>query len=171
MNTDVRNLVQVLEQLLDTARALQHASKIKCSALASMDLSRINEATTREEELLEHVRELNNQRRAIVSTITGEEAAASGTDIVHDGSLARLLASLKDPERARISVLREELGDVMKDLQFVNITNSIISRRSLRHYRGLLDLLSGGGPLDHRYNRRGTFAKRSGTSSLVNQTA
>ncbi|HUW57393.1 MAG TPA: hypothetical protein VMZ92_12220, partial [Planctomycetota bacterium] len=104
-------------------------------------------------------------------SLTGEVPAGPGATGGYDGSLERLIEGLDEPGRTRLSVLRTTLAEVMKELQFVNVTNSIVSRRSLQHFRELLGLLSGTGPGDGRYDRTGTVRRRLGGSTLVNQIA
>jgi flagellar biosynthesis/type III secretory pathway chaperone len=168
MKRDVEQLVGTLEQMLDTAQALLDASKLKCSSLASMNLDLIQQATEQESALTARMQSLNEARRRLVAELTGEKATAA--DAAHDGALERLMAGLPEVDRARIAALRGRLGSVMKDIQFVNITNSIVSRRSLRHFQELLSLLSGGG-VDQRYTRRGMMSREAGPRGLLNRIA
>ena len=171
MTAELVELISVLEQLLDAGRALLDASGRKCSALARMKLDLIQETTEQEEALTNRMQALNERRRELTVTLTGEAPPASSSAAAHDGSLGRLIEQLEEPERTKVSVLRTELGEVMKELQFTNITNSIVSRRSLQHFRELLGLLSGAGPGDGRYDRRGTLSRNLGASGLINQIA
>ena len=171
MTGELTELTGVLEKLADAGRALLDVSKRKCAGLAGMKLELIQQTTEQEETLTTRMRELNERRRTLVASLTGEPPAPSGRAAAHDGSLDRLIEGLDEPERTRLSVLRTELGTVMKDLQFVNVTNSIVSRRSLQHFRELLGLLSGAGTADSRYDRTGTMRRRLGPSALVNKIA
>jgi len=171
MTRDFDKFIEVMQRMVDSGRALHDASKRKCSALAGMNLDAIHQTTEQEGMLTGRMRELNRERRELLETLTGTKGSGSSTDVAHDTGLDRLLERVDEPQRTRLSVLRRELSDVMKDVQFTNVTNSIVSRRSLRHFQELLGLLSGGGPVDRRYNRKGTVTRQIGPSGLVNQIA
>ena len=170
MRHELEELMEVLDRLAETGRALLGASRRKCQALAAMKLKLIEKSAEQEKELTERVAELNARRRDLVVAITGEEPAAGLGDTAHNGSLTRLLEHLDEPERAKIAALRQELSDVMKEVHFANVTNGIVSRRSLKHFRELLGLLSGSGVSEQGYNRSGGMSMRYGPSSLVNHT-
>ena len=168
MRHELAELISVLEGLLDTSRSLLDATKHKCKALAAMKLDLITQATEQEEGLVARINQLTDRRRMLLAALTGETPRKGTSDAAHDGTLGRLIEGLDEPERGRIAVLRQQLCDVMKDIQFSNVTNSIVSRRSLRHFRELLGLLSGSGPPDDRYDHRGKVAAGRGPVGLLN---
>lgn len=171
MRGELSELVRVLEGLIDAGKALLGASKRKCRALGAMKLEQIQQTTDQEAQLAERIAGLNARYREIVASMEGEVTSPSGTDAGHDASLARLIERLEEPDRTRLSVLRQQVGAVMKDVKFANVTNGIVSRRSLKHFREMLGLLSGAGLADEGYTRAGTVQRRFGPSRLVNQIA
>jgi flagellar biosynthesis/type III secretory pathway chaperone len=70
-----------------------------------------------------------------------------------------------------VAVLRRELGETMKELQHVNITNTIVSRRSLRHFKELLGLVSGGSAVQSTYAHPGKPTREFSPTGLVDHTA
>ncbi|HUW59339.1 MAG TPA: flagellar export chaperone FlgN, partial [Planctomycetota bacterium] len=126
MRTELTELIGVLEQVLDAGRALLDASRRKCTALAGMKLDLIQQTTEQEDALTRRMHQLNERRRVLVASLTGEVPAGPGATGAHDGSLERLIEGLDEPGRTRLSVLRTTLAEVMKELQFVNVTNSIV---------------------------------------------
>ena len=171
MRGALNELAGTLERLTDTAKALRDASRRKTEALSRMDLEKIGQSTGEEEQLVQRMASLRDAARTLTQSLTGEPQSPSGSDVSHDGSLGRLIEDLDEPDRTRLSVLRAELGEAMKGLQGANVTNSIVSRKSLRHFREMLALLSGAGPVDDSYNRSGQLTRRLGPSRLVNQIA
>ncbi|HUV38241.1 MAG TPA: flagellar protein FlgN [Planctomycetota bacterium] len=171
MRGDLNDLVVTLERLVEAAKALGEASRRKTRALSEMDLEKIAQATRDEEQLTQRMSDLRDTARDLVGVLTGEPSSPTGGDVSRDGSLGRLIEGLPEPGRTRLAVLRTALGEAMKGVQNVNVTNSIVSRKSLRHFREMLAVLSGAGPVDDRYNSSGRVTRRLGPSRLVNQIA
>ena len=171
MNREADVIVDILEQLVITCRNLHEASQRKCEGLASMNLAVIQQTGDEEEALSRKLRELNATRRSVLRQITGEEESTSKADICKEGPMQRFTAMLPESDRAKVNDLLKELGDEMKRTQLLNITNKIVSKRSLRHFRGMLNIILNGSACDGSYNRQGMPSRDFRRSGLVNHIA
>ncbi len=171
MRREATQILDILGQLAETCRRLHEASQHKCAGLASMDLNAIHEAGEQEEALSGRLKKLNAARRRLLQQVTGEDENASHLVPGEEGPMHRFIATLPTQEREKAEGLLKDLGEEMKKVQLTNITNKIVSKRSLRHFRSMLNLIVNGSPCEGPYTRRGLPAHDFRGNGLINHIA
>ena len=171
MRPESAQILDILGQLVETCRSLHEASERKCAGLASMDLDVIQEAGEQEEALSGQLKKLNAARRRLLQEVTGEEENTSRLTPGDEGPMHMFIATLPTEEKERAAGFLKDLGDEMKKVQLTNITNKIVSKRSLRHFRGMLNLIVNGSACEGPYNRRGLPACDFRGNGLINHIA
>lgn len=158
-------LAEVLQSLLDVNRQLLGVCGHKRKMLAAMDLDGLQDVMRTEQTLVASIMSLEESRQVLVSELLGPETSRRrlGKDVL----LRRIIEQTPEPERSRLATLRQELLDVLYELRDSNTTNQIVSRRSLKHFRDMLGLLSGQPITDARYNRGGAIHRNVLPSTLV----
>ena len=168
MNDRFAELLDALQDIQNLSTGLLEASKRKTAALRTMDLKGIQQANEEEERLAEEIAKRDRVRVALVADITGEKPKRkNGYDPVMD----RVATLMEVEDRQRLHGLRDEMAAVMKQIQLVNITNSIVSRRSLRHFRELIGVITGNDARDNTYTRRGRMSEDRAPRGLVDHIA
>jgi hypothetical protein len=164
MMTDITRAVDLLQELVNTGRELLDALRRKTEALAATDLKRIVEVIAEEEVLAQRFACGRDALRTMVTEASDEEA-------LHEPTLTKLIEGSAEPVRVDLLSLKRELSKVMREIELVNVTNGIVSRRSLRHFCDMLGLLSGAGRADRRYTASGSLTQRLRASNVVNHIA
>lgn len=169
MDGKLERLAQVLQQLLDLNRELLAVCENKRRALATMDLDGLQETMRQEESLAGRVASLEQVRRELVEELMPDATGARRP--ARDTLLSHIIERTAEPARTRLAGLRRELINVLSRLKEANTTNQVVSRRSIRHFRDMLGLMSGVGRADERYRRDGSLRREELPSALVDQIA
>ena len=161
----LEKLVEILQDLLDANRELLQVCGRKRKMLAAMDLDGLQEVMQTEQDLAGRIALLEERRRTVVSDLMPPDGSPRrlGKDVL----LRQIIDVTPEPDRSKLAGLRHELLDVLYELRESNTTNQIVSRRSLKHFRDMLGLLTGRSADDQRYDRAGTMRREALPSTVV----
>lgn len=161
----LEKLTEVLQSLLEANRELLSVCEAKRKMLAAMDLDGLQGVMQTEQRLAARVMALEESRKNLVMGLLRPEARPRrlGKDVL----LRQIIGQAPEPARSRLATLRQELLEALYALRESNTSNQIVSRRSLKHFRDMLGLLSGQPVADQRYDRGGTVRQEALPSTLV----
>jgi flagellar biosynthesis/type III secretory pathway chaperone len=146
-------LSNVQAELLDVLQQKRHA-------LASTDLSRLNELQPREEALAERLGQCQHRRSELL--------AAAGQEGLPSDNVAKLATRVSGGKSGTLGRRVKETASRLRILQHQSLANWVLAQRSLLHVSQLLEIIATGGRMQPTYGDKESVHARG---SLVNQEA
>jgi len=156
-NMEQAELTRNLEDAKMLHTELLDAAEIKRKGLIALDLELIRRATEREEGLVDRVKENEEERRAFIAGIAGE----NGLDSEKITRLREIFGALESGVKSRVDLLRTELVKMAGALRRINNTNKMLAEQVLTHLHGFLGLFAGTVGRDGGYGPGGKLNSKS----------
>ncbi|WP_077619700.1 flagellar protein FlgN [Bacillus sinesaloumensis] len=127
------NLVTTLKKILLLHQNLLKLSERKTDILKKGDIDALNEQMKEEQKYILAIRQVENERIAIVEKLLGPR--------VQEKTLSKCIEASKEPVRSELVELHEELVNVTADLKAVNELNQQLTHQSLQYVNMSMDML------------------------------
>ncbi len=165
-NEKLVRLTRMLEEEITLFQELLKFEKIKNESIVKQDIEKIKELTTNEEEYIETVEKLEEERERLVITLFNEY------NIKDEKKLNNLLKVLPDniSIKKRLEDYKDELIKHIKDLKKINEINNKLLKESVEFFNYAVNSLQ---EVDSfTYTRRGNNSgKEHDISLVINQIA
>ena len=135
---NLEKLIGVLEGLLEVNRKLLSVYAGKRRMLAAMDLDGLQALMQSEQRLTARVMSLEESRKNLVIGLLQPEFRPRrlGKDVL----LRQVIEQTSDPARSMLAMLRRQLLAVLQSQREASTSSQLASRRSLKHFRDMLEL-------------------------------
>jgi flagellar biosynthesis/type III secretory pathway chaperone len=147
-------LEAILARETDVHREMLAVAESKQAAIVQGDLEALEKSVTDERRLVVRIEDEERKRLAVMPLVKSGLGADDGVE-----KLADVIAMMPEPERGRMSEVRDELKVVLEACQLRTRHNAELLKASLEHVDAFLRSLSDATSKDATYKRNG---KRSG---------
>lgn len=126
-------LVATLKKIFILHQHLLKLAEQKTDILKKGDIDALNEQMKEEQKYMLAVRQLENERIAIVDRLLGPR--------VQEKTISKCMEAASEPIRTELAELHEELVKLVSDLKAVNELNQQLTHQSLQYVNMSLDML------------------------------
>lgn len=164
----LRRAIGMLEAILIRESAIHRemldVAEVKQNAIIHGDLEKLEKAVADEKSIVARIEEEEKKRLAVMPLV--RNGLGIGPDVE---KLADVIVLMPEPERSRMTKVRDELKDVLEKAQIKTRHNSELLKASLEHVESFLRAVSDAVTQDNNYKRDG---KRSGGGpSIIDRNA
>lgn len=136
----------------------------KQQAIVKGDLEALEKSVIEERRLVSAIEDEEKKRLAVMPLV--KNGLGMGEEVE---KLADVIAEMSEPERSRMTKVRDELKEVLEACQLKTRHNSELLKASLEHVDAFLRSLSEAGSKDQTYKRNGK--KSGGGPGLIDRSA
>ncbi len=163
----LRRAIGMLEAILVRQTAIHvemlDVAALKQDAIIKGDLEKLEKAVLEERALVARIEEEERKRQAVMPLVKGGLDAPPETD-----RLADIIALMPEPEKERMTAVRDRLKALLEDCQIRTRHNAELLKASLEHVEAFLRTLSEETAKDKTYTREGK--KRGGGPGLIDRS-
>ena len=142
MNQTLENLIEVMNEELQSQRDLAQMLENKLDAMRHYDISRLEALSISEQRLLDLMGHIGRRRTDAVAAATDDLLP---TQPVGRVSVAQLAERASIEQRNRLLALAALLKDVAQQVQRLNRVNALATNKILGHFDGIFRIIAQAG--------------------------
>ncbi len=163
----LRRAIGMLEAILVRQTAIHRemlaVADAKQDAIIKGDLEKLEQAVVDERALVSKIEEEERKRLAVMPLVKTGVGAPEEAE-----KLADIVALMPEPEKGRMTAVREDLKKILEECQIRTRANAELLKASLEHVEAFLRTLADETAKDKTYTRDGK--KRGGGPGLIDRS-